>query len=112
MSNYEKGRYGEEQACEYIENKGYEIIERNYQASFGEIDIIAKDKDYIIFIEVKYRKNLNKGYPREAVGKRKQKNVRNVAINYIIENSLNDCNFRFDVIEILGNNIEQIENAF
>lgn len=112
MNNYKKGHEGEIIACEYIENNNYDIIERNYNTNFGEIDIIAQDKEYIVFIEVKYRNNFDKGYPCEAVGKRKQNNIRKTALHFISENNITDCDFRFDVIEILGNNIEHIENAF
>ncbi|MBR1736352.1 MAG: YraN family protein [Firmicutes bacterium] len=112
LNNKEKGNDGEERACGYLKEKGYEIIERNYRCLGGEIDIIAAFGGYIVFIEVKYRENDEMGLPREAVGVRKQKKIRNCALEYIGENEINDMDFRFDVIEILGENIEHIENAF
>lgn len=111
-NNVQKGGFGENNACEYIIKKGFKILERNYRTSFGEIDIIAKDNNFIVFIEVKYRMSLEHGYPREAVGKSKQTKIKNTALNFISENDIDNCDFRFDVIEILGNNIEYIENAF
>lgn len=111
-SNREKGKIGEEIACKYLEGKGFEIICTNYRATGGEIDIIAKDREYIVFIEVKFRNNTQHGFPREAVGKSKQKNIINTALDFIEKNNLQNIDFRFDVIEIIGNNIEYIENAF
>lgn len=111
-NNYIKGRDGENTACEYILKRNFEIVENNYRSPFGEIDIIAKDGEYIVFIEVKFRNDLSHGYPREAVGKGKQKNIIKTAEYYISENNIQNTDFRFDVIEILGHNIEYIENAF
>ncbi len=111
-TNREKGNLGEKKAIDFLLNKGYSIIETNYQKKYGEIDIIAKKDTYIIFIEVKYRKNINKGYPREAVCLKKQKKIKNTALSYILENNINDTDFSFDVIEIIGSDITHIENAF
>ena len=61
------GNLGEDMAVKFLLEKGYEIIERNFLKPFGEIDIIAKDKDFLVFIEVKARKNINFGFPREFV---------------------------------------------
>ena len=111
-NNYQKGQAGEKIACEYLSLKGFQIIEQNYRTSFGEIDIIAKDKEYIVFVEVKFRKTLKNGFPREAVGKFKQQNIIKTALSFIEERNLQNVDFRFDVLEILGTNIEHIENAF
>jgi len=111
-SNYEKGRIGEKIAYKYLQSKDFEIIQTNYRTGFAEIDIIAKDKGYIVFIEVKYRRSLKNGFPREAVGKAKRKNIINAALCFISENNLVDVDFRFDIIEILGARVEHIENAF
>jgi len=112
LSNTEKGKIAENIACKYIEDKNYLILERNYRTRRGEIDIIAKNNNYIVFIEVKYRKDTENGYPRESVTKLKQNKIKKTAVNYIVRNNIINANFRFDVIEILGNNIEHIENAF
>ncbi len=111
-SNSEKGRVGEKIALKYLKNRDFEIMATNYRTCFGEIDIIAKDKEYIVFIEVKLRKNSEYGFPREAVGKSKQKNIIKVARDFIMKNNLEDVDFRFDVIEVLGGSVEYIENAF
>lgn len=110
--NFEKGRNGEKLAEGYLRKLGYDILEKNYSIAQGEIDIIAKYEEYYIFVEVKYRKSLENGYPREAVGKVKQRKIKNVALYYISKNELLDNDFRFDVIEVLGNEINHIENAF
>jgi len=111
-SNSEKGRIGEKIALKYLESRNVEVIATNYRTRFGEIDIIARDKEYIVFIEVKLRQNSEHGLPREAVGKYKQKNIVKVARDFIMKNNLIDIDFRFDVIEILGTSVEYIENAF
>lgn len=111
-ANVEKGRLGENVAVNYIIEKNYIVLERNFRAFTGEIDIIAEKDGEIVFIEVKYRNNIKNGYPREAVNKAKQKKIKNTALAYIEKYGMSEKNFRFDVIEILGNNIEHIENAF
>lgn len=109
------GNAAENAAAEWIEkNKGYIVLERNYSCAAGEIDIIAKDKDTTVFIEVKYRKNTKKGYPSEAVTETKQKRIIRTAMAYVSQN--NTENIRFDVAEIVEKDgrkyIRYIENAF
>lgn len=111
MNNREKGSFGEEKAVKYLKHRFYKILETNYRRKTGEIDIIAKKDGYIIFVEVKYRKTTSMGLPREAVTPFKQGQIKRTAQMYIIENNPN-CDMRFDVIEILGNKIEHIKNAF
>jgi putative endonuclease len=96
-----KGNYGENLAIDFLKEKNYEIIERNYENKFGEIDIIAKENESIIFIEVKYRENLNFGEGIEAVDFYKRNHIRNVAKVFIMKNHLENSEIRFDVIEIL-----------
>lgn len=108
------GNLGESMACEFLKNKGYDIICRNFLKPYGEIDIIAKDKNFLVFIEVKARKNSDFGYPREFVDNRKIKKIQEVAQMYMLENNISNIAFRFDVIEILfkTNSITHLENAF
>lgn len=114
MNNVEKGRLGEEIAREYLKSKGAYIIENNYKIKSGEIDIIAKLDNELVFIEVKSRNNINYGYPAEAVNYKKIKKITDVARYYIFKNSLENLNIRFDVIEIYLKNkeINHIVNAF
>ncbi|MGN0383332.1 MAG: YraN family protein [Eubacterium sp.] len=103
----------EQLAVDYLLNKGYNIIACNFRCRIGEIDIIACDNNYIVFIEVKYRKDGHMGEPGEAVDAHKQNKIFKVAQFYLIKNRLGmDTPCRFDVILIKGNKIEHIKNAF
>ena len=102
----------EKQARIYLEQHGYEILECNFYCSFGEIDIVAKHNEYLVFVEVKYRRNLSKGYPLEAVSVQKQKRISKSALYYMKCRGMQDVPIRFDVIGILGRKIELIQNAF
>lgn len=115
--NRKKGAFGEDLAVKLLSKKGYEIIERNFTAKTGEIDIVARHNEYIVFVEVKLRVNLEKGSPCEAVNLKKQKKIIETAKMYIDKNELYNCDFRFDVVEILFCDDNKpmgkiIENAF
>ncbi len=97
---HELGREGEEYATKYLEEKGYQIIKRNFECRQGEIDIIAKDKEEYVFIEVKTRRNLHYGMPSEAVTKKKQKHIWKATNYYIYSHKLENKYIRFDVIEV------------
>ena len=96
----ELGKEGENFAADYLQKQGYEIIDRNFECKQGEIDIIAKDKNEYVFIEVKTRQNLHYGMPCEAVDERKQKYIWNATRYYIYSHKLEDQYIRIDVIEI------------
>lgn len=103
----------EKLVCNHLENCGYSILCKNYRCHFGEIDIIAKDKEYIVFIEVKYRKNAALGYPGEAVTLRKQRKIIQSSLFFIHQNHISlNSNFRYDVVCILNDKINIIKNAF
>lgn len=111
------GNRGEELAVNLLKEKKFEIIERNYRYGHGEIDIIAKDGDIMVFIEVKTRKNLEFGPPEMSVTKNKQRQIRKIAGAYLIEKNIKDVDCRLDVVAILLNKnlppeINHIENAF
>ena len=107
------GIQGEALATEHLENQGYKILELNYKNKIGEIDIIAKDGETIVFIEVKARQSLRFGHPREAVNFYKQQKIRSVAIGYLKFKKLYErVPVRFDVVDILGDKITHIKNAF
>ena len=100
-------------ALSYLENKGFKIICQNYRCRLGEIDIIAQDGIYLVFIEVKYRTDLRKGDPSEAINYHKKRIITNVAKYYIKKNILSEYTpCRFDAIVILGQEMRHIENAF
>ena len=115
-NKYETGLTGQHAAENFLLGKGYVILDRNYRIKTGEIDLVAKDGEYIVFIEVKFRKSIEYGLPREAVGWAKQKRIVNTALHYLARHHLTDCDIRFDVVEILEQHgqlyASHIENAF
>lgn len=107
------GGYREEIAKDYLIQQGYKIIDRNFSCKSGEIDIIAKDKEYLCFIEVKYRKNSKYGEASESINYKKQQKLYKCANIYIMANGFGaNQNYRFDVVAIEGEKIELIKNAF
>lgn len=114
MNNIIKGSYGEKIARDHLIENKYQILEQNLRNNLGEIDIIAKKDNIIVFIEVKSRSTINYGFPYEAVNYRKQSKIINVANTYIKLKKLKDYQFRFDIIEIFlkSKKINHIENAF
>lgn len=108
-----EGAKGETLATAYLKEKKFKILEKNYSNKIGEIDIIAEDKGVLVFVEVKARQTLEYGRPCEAVDFRKQQKIRNAAQIYLMSTNKVDIDCRFDVIEILGDEIiGHIENAF
>lgn len=105
------GDLGEEKASELLSKKGYKIIETNYRFKKAEIDIIAKNDLFLVFIEVKTRKNNNFGNPEEFVSERKIELFQETAEHYMLDNKIN-LNLRFDIISVIGNEIEHFEDAF
>ena len=112
------GRWGEERAAEYLKGQRYEIVGMNYSCRFGEIDIIAGDQSYIVFVEVKLRKNTDFAQAREFVTSAKQRRIIAAAQLWLADNAT-DRQPRFDVVEIYtgecsrGNiRINHIKNAF
>jgi len=109
------GKRGEDLAVFFLAKAGYSIVERNFYSRFGEIDIIAGKCDFIVFVEVKYRKNDLHSTPSMAVNFKKQEKMKKTALHYIGTNDIYDKDFRFDIIEITGVHefkINHIENAF
>ncbi|MDD5291790.1 MAG: YraN family protein [Candidatus Omnitrophica bacterium] len=113
----ELGKEGEEKAANFLRKKGYGILERNYKNKIGEIDIIAKDKDTICFIEVKARTSLKFGLPEEAVTFSKQKKLNRIALGYLKHYNLLEAPARFDIVSVMFNSdnkaqISLIKDAF
>lgn len=96
----EIGKLGEDLATKYLEQQGYKVIERNFECRQGEIDIIAIDKNELVFIEVKTRTNLKYGKPIEAVNQNKQKHLTKAVRYYLYSRHLENEFVRIDVIEI------------
>jgi len=112
-NNRATGKAYEDEAVKHLESKGFAIIQRNFWCKIGEIDIIAQKDGYIIFIEVKYRKNKTKGEPWEAVNYKKQQKIKNIARYYLmLHHYQENTPCRFDVVTILGDQLYLYENAF
>ena len=110
--NKEKGAVGEILAVNFLKKNKYKILQTNYKNVVGEIDIVAQKKKLLVFVEVKRRMTLEYGRPVEAVNLRKQNKIKKVAELFLIENNLKYADCRFDVIEILDEEVFHIENAF
>lgn len=106
------GFLGENISCKYMENLGYVILETNYKRRGFEIDIICQKNDLLVFVEVKYKKDLSFGHPLEAIDIKKQERIRQGAKRYIYENNLEKYDVRFDCIGILDKKIIYVENGF
>lgn len=103
----------EQTVKEYLLRHGFIILEMNYRCKQGEIDIIAQDEAYYVFIEVKYRSTVKYGAPQEAVGTAKQKRICKAAQYYLYSHNLSEFTpVRFDVAGILENKITYLKNAF
>lgn len=119
MDKKETGILGEKFAQGVLKNKGFEIVCGNFHSRYGEIDIIAKNNDFIVFAEVKTRTENSLGSPAQAVTKLKQKKIIRTALDYIVKNNV-ELQPRFDVIEIIVKKGDEftvkeynhIENAF
>ncbi|MDR1801368.1 MAG: YraN family protein [Lachnospiraceae bacterium] len=121
MENFNKRQIGgdfEKIAALYLKQKGYEILTYNFRSRTAEIDLVAKDKEYIVFVEVKYRRGTAKGFPQEAVTDKKQKVISSCALWYLTKNHMWGRPCRFDVVAIMGEVgetpkvVSHIENAF
>lgn len=110
------GKNGENYAAGLLKAKGYKILVKNYRCPFGEIDIIARDKNTLCFIEVKSRSSWEFGRPQEALTRAKQKHISRAALCYLKENKLLDREARFDVVSITYSNnkpvLQLLKNAF
>ena len=111
-------KIGESLAAKHLKARGYEILARNYRALRGEIDLIVRDGEFTVFVEVKTRRSLKFGLPQAAVTWQKQRQISKVALAYLQSHNLLDAPCRFDVIAIHLSpqlkllNLEQIESAF
>ena len=110
------GKFGEDLAFEKIKGLGYKKIIRNYRCPLGEVDLIARDGDTLVFIETKTRKGRSIGYAKEAVNDKKKRQLSKVALFYMKSNKLNEVRARFDVVAVSlaggEQQVEVIQNAF
>lgn len=103
----------EQRAVQYLEERGYLIETRNYWTRFAEIDIIAREEEYLCFVEVKYRSDARYGAPEGLITKQKMHRIGKAAGFYLQENKISpDTPMRFDVVLILGEEISLIRDAY
>ena len=95
------GKKGENAAVKFLEQRGYVIVDRNWRCPAGEADIIAFDGDTLVFIEVKTRSDIEKGFPEEAITKTKRDKYEKISAYYLRDSNYDELVFRFDVIGIL-----------
>lgn len=113
MNTRKTGTEYEVLAEQYLKKQGINIIEKNYRSRNGEIDLIGRDSEYLIFFEVKYRKNQKTGNPEEAVTYQKQKKICRVADYYRLTHGIGEFSaIRYDVVAICGEEIIWHRNAF
>ena len=110
------GKYGEDLACQALETRAYVIVDRRYRTSHGEIDIVARHGEYLVFVEVKARQDGNFGDPEEAVTLLKQQRIVWMATDYLARHGLSNVACRFDVVGVNTTTdppaITLIEDAF
>ncbi len=113
-----RGAQGETLACRFLRRKGYKILYRNFKGhSGGEIDVVCRDKDTLVFVEVKTRTREDFGRPLAAVDRQKQKRISRGGLNWLRMLDNPDILFRFDVVEVIiaedaSPRLELIKNAF
>lgn len=116
MSNKNLGKKGEERAAAFLKERGFEIVERNFRyRKIGEIDIIARRDNLLIFVEVKSRNTPSFGGPLYSITRKKKSTLKTIASQFLILNpeySLKDIICRFDMISIINGRIEWIEDIF
>ena len=116
MSRSGLGAWGEEAAAEFLVSQGFQILDRNWHASHGELDIVAEDGETLVFVEVKARTGHAFGWPEDAVTPLKQAKLRKTAWAYLMAHDQEEADFRFDVVAIISTRdqpqIEIIKNAF
>jgi putative endonuclease len=110
------GRYGEDRAANYLQDRGYEIIDRNWRSRAGEIDLVARDHDRIVFIEVKTRNGSGYGHPFEAITKEKVSRMRRVVADWCQAKQVSGIQIRLDAISVLISggriSIEHLKQVF
>jgi len=111
-----RGDYAEDLALNFFIKQGFVLEERNFNCKLGEIDLIMRDDDYLVFIEVRYRVSKSYGGALESITPTKQAKIRRTAEVYLLSTKINDSPCRFDILCLTGNlqqpNYEWIENAF
>jgi putative endonuclease len=113
------GARGEKAAAKYLRRSGYKILLKNFRSGKAEVDIVARQKDWLVFVEVKTRETEQFGAPSEAVNRDKQRNLSKAALDYLRMLGNPRIHFRFDIVEVIiadgskrPDDIRLIQNAF
>ena len=113
MNKRKTGTEYEELAARWLTGKGFEILEKNYRCRIGEIDLIAREGGYLVFVEVKYRRTADQGDPEEAVDQRKRRRIGQAAAYYLYLHGLPENTLcRFDVVALIPGKYRICKNAF
>ncbi len=107
-----RGRWGEDQAARWYRREGYEVIDRNWRAPGGELDLVVRLGRLVVFVEVKTRASDMYGDPSLAVTTRKQLRLRRLAASWLAAHDVHGVDVRFDVVAVLGVSVRVIANAF
>ncbi|MBN2339422.1 MAG: YraN family protein [Acidobacteria bacterium] len=106
------GRRGERLACRFLARAGYDILARRYRARPGELDLIAFEGDTLVFVEVKTRSSRNYGEPWEYVDWEKRQALRRAAEDFISRFDLGRFDYRFDIVSVVGREVQLFRDAF
>ncbi len=112
----ELGRSSEDEAVLFLRRNGFRVLERNYRCRLGEVDIVARDGDYVVFVEVRSSRTGSFVHPKYSIGPRKMRTIGKVALNYLKEKGLLDHRSRFDVVTVVKEgeaaSVEWMKSAF
>lgn len=112
LANRARGQWGERRAETYYRRLGYQVLDRNWRCALGEIDLVVRLADTVVFCEVKTRRTAAYGHPAEAVDHRKQARLRRLAAAWLAAHDHGGVDVRFDVVSITGVQVVAIEAAF
>lgn len=112
MNPWRIGHDAERRAASFLEGRGMEILAENYRIPGAEIDLIAQDGLYLVFVEVKARSSAFFGLPRETVTLAKQARICRAALRYMAEQNRMEAYVRFDVVEVMADRVSYFPNAF
>ncbi|MGE0681562.1 MAG: YraN family protein [Candidatus Binatia bacterium] len=116
MEKRDLGRQGEQTAEQFLRERGYEIVTRNYRCTYGEIDLVARSRATLVFVEVRTQSGPTFGDPLESITQRKQRQIAKAALHYVVRQQVENQPLRFDVIGIFWNNsppqIVHVKGAF
>lgn len=106
------GAAGEARAAGWYEERGYEVVARNWRCADGELDLVVRRRRELVFVEVKTRRTARFGLPVEALTIDKQRRIRRLALRFLEGQARRGCDLRFDVVSILGDELTVLEGAF